>query len=181
MNKGRALLAVAILLAGALILFAVRSHRKPTLKLSDGTILVLEKIDYGKRPPYQLDAWRNRLLWVIDHLPAWLSRNLPGLLWSGTWSGGELPAPGEDALYISLTRRDARSGKEVDTDLYWAEILDEHGCHFISARAGGMTHHQNSPVRRYEVAWFAFQAFPRRQKQFRLRVYEPRKRFVGNS
>src|SRR5438093_2309550 len=179
MKRGRVPLVVALLLCGALTFFIVRSYRKPALKLSDGTVLVLEKVDYGKRPPYQLGAWRYWLVLVIEHLPAWLSRNLPNLLWMGTWSGGELPAPGEDALYISLTRRDASSGKEVDPGLYWAEILDQHGCPFISARAGGMTHHQSSPGPRYEVAWFAFQAFPRRQRQFRLRLYEPRKRFVG--
>ncbi len=179
LKRGRVLLVAAILLGGASLFFAVRSFRKPTLTLSDGTILRLEKVDYGKRRPGQLEAWRSALQSVIEHLPAWLSRHLPNLLWMGTWSGGELPAPGEDALYISLTRRDARSGKEVDTGLYWAEILDEHGCHFISASAGGMTHHQNSPGPRYEVAWFAFQAFPRRQRKFRLRLYEPRKSFVG--
>ena len=179
LTKGRTLLAGAIVFGGALVFLAVHSLWKPTLRLADGTVLRLEKVDYGKQPPYQLDAWRYWLLSVIEHLPAWLSRNFPNLLWRGTWSGGELPAPGEDALYISLTRRDASSGKEVDTGLYWAEILDEHGCHFISARAGGMTHHQNSPGPRYEVAWFAFQAFPRRQRQFRLRLYEPRKTFVG--
>ena len=179
LKQGRVLLAAAILLGGALSFLAIRSCRKPALRLSDGTILRLEKIDYGKRQPSQLDAWRDGLQSVIDHLPAWLSRNLPNLRWTGSWSGGELPAPDDDALNISLTRQDARSAQNIDTGLYWAEILDEHGCHFIAARAGGMTHHQNSPVPGYEVGWFAFQAFPRRQAQFRVRLYDRQQKFVG--
>jgi len=31
----------------------------------------------------------------------------------------------------------------------------------------------------YEVGWFAFQAFPRRQKRFRLGLYGPQKEFIG--
>jgi len=157
----------------------LHSTRKQTLNLKDATTLTLEKIDYGTKRPFHLDPWRQRFQWVIDHLPAWLSRILPHVGTStGAWNGGDLPAPGGDALYLWLTRRDTRSGQYLDTGLHWAEIVDEHGCPFIAAQAGGISHNQG-PSTRYDVAWFAFQAFPRRQKQFRLRLYDAPQNLVG--
>ena len=66
----------AILLGGVLAFFAIESSPKQTLTLSDGTILRLERIDYGKKRPFRLDAWRARFQWVIGHLPAWLPRQI---------------------------------------------------------------------------------------------------------
>ncbi|PYK99104.1 MAG: hypothetical protein DME19_09940 [Verrucomicrobia bacterium] len=115
---------------------------------------------------------------MIDRLPAWLSRHLPSLGGEASWGGGELPMPG-NALYAWLTRYDPRSGRYLDTGLYWAETVDKHGCRFIAAQCGGTTRHQGAGVRGYEVGWFAFQAFPRRQKRFRLRLYDAQQKLLG--
>ncbi len=106
LSKGRVVSITAIGIGG-LIAFLAFQTRKPTLSLNDGTILTLEQLDYGKRRPFRLNAWRERVQGVIDHLPGWLSRHLPDLHAStGSRQAGQLPVPGEDALYFWLTRRD---------------------------------------------------------------------------
>ncbi len=180
LTKGRTLLAIAIVLGGALAILAVRSWRKPTLRLADGTVLTVEKISFGKRVPFTLHPWRERFQRLIDRLPARFSDNLPHFNSpNGAWSGGELPNPADDALYIWLTRRESKFGRYVDTGLSWAQIVDEHRCPFFSAQSGGMNGRQGTAGPAYEVGWFAFQAFPRRQKRFRLRVYGAQKELVG--
>ena len=180
-TKGRTLLAIAIASGGALAFLALHSSGKPTVRLPDGTVLSVQRISYGQRQPFTLKPWQSQLQKVMDQLPTWLSRRLPAVPNSpGMWEGGGLPLPGGDALYVWLTRRDSRSGHYVGTGLYWAEILDEHGCPFHCAQAGGITYNPRAATAaEYEVGWFAFQAFPRWQKRFRLRFYNYQHKFVG--
>src|SRR5919108_5136666 len=178
--KGKFFAMVALLLGGASGWFLFFRPEKPSVTLGDGTILTLEKVNYGQKQNFVLNPWRYRLQKVIDHLPAWLSRKLPRVYgWPASWGGGQLPLPNDDALYVWLTRRDPHSGHNVDTDVHWAEIVDEHGCPFIAAHIGGMTYHRGQGVKGYEVGCVAFQAFPRRQKQFRLRLYDRLKKLLG--
>ena len=174
LTKGKILLATAIVLGGAIAFLGIHSSGKPTLRLTDGTVLTVARVAYGEREPFTLRPWQNLLQKIADQLPTWLGRHLPAVPNSpGMWEGGQLPVLGGDALYVWLTRRDPRSGKFVGTGLYWAQILDEHGCPFHCAQAGGINYNPRStptPVGAHEVAWFAFQAFPRSQKRFRLRL-----------
>ena len=150
--KGKFFAVVALLLGGASAWFLFFRPEKPSLTLDDGTILTLEKVNYGPKQTFVLDPWKYRLQKVIDHLPAWLSRKLPRVYgWPASWGGGQLPLPNDDALYVWLTRRDPHSGHHVDTDVHWAEIVDEHGCPFIAAHVGGMTYHRGQGVKGYEV------------------------------
>ncbi len=87
----------------------------------------------------------------------------------------------EDALYIYFTRVGAENDGYTSVDFTQVELLDEHGCIFLPTQAGGdddgrLVAMPGTPARPrmgsgYSVGWFRFEAFPRHESKFRLRVF----------
>ena len=95
---------------------------------------------------------------------------------SGSWSDDDsnlhTNAP---ALYVYISRLVPGKGYRA-VESQTAFLIDEDGCAFQSAQAGGMDDGQiavaktNRVGMNYDVGWFRFEAFPRRDKRFRLVV-----------
>src|SRR5438094_7467009 len=49
LTKGKILLATAIVLGGAIAFLGIHSSGKPTLRLTDGTVLTVARVAYGER------------------------------------------------------------------------------------------------------------------------------------
>jgi hypothetical protein len=102
-----------------------------------------------------------------------VSRFFKGVTYAGSssWNNNTVIHTNEDALYICVTRRAADTGDYADVGMRQVVLVDEHGCEFVPTRAGGED--DGRLVGRgsggYSVEWFRFEAFPRHERNFRLR------------
>jgi hypothetical protein len=148
-------LVLALALAGLVYLaltgaFATRQG----VKLSDGSTLFLEQVDFGKEHRFAVGTVRfNRLR---SRLPSFLRSLLP----SGYETKYTTPI---DVLVPWFSRQDAR-GAWTNADCCGTElrIVDEHGCVFVQR--------SRSYARLGDISlWYTrLSAFPRRARQFKL-------------
>ena len=158
----------------------VRTHKMP-----DGTVMRLEKIAFGKentqyRPLSLREKARDLITGVLP--PALKKKFLPPPppLLGGWWTTGTQNAvhTNMDALQLWFTRRDATNGL-TNVGLFRGVIIDEAGCEFPSTLSGG--NFASSPVMRALTRsysgpdastcnWLTFEAFPRRERRFRLQL-----------
>jgi len=86
----------------------------------------------------------------------------------------------QDALHIYLTRKDPVTGVYQNVRVQAGELLDEHGCRFIPTQATGTDYGLTLPpmpaggfrVEPSTITCLTFESWPRRQQQFRLRVFD---------
>lgn len=169
-------LAVPVLLLAFWFIFRGQQDRERIAP--DGTILRLEQITYGRQDDFKPGGWRRQLR---EHLPGWLAKYFgQGYTSMSGWTSGHLTDTNLPALYVWFTRRDPNSGTNLPVQLFGEQILDEHGCPFTMAVDGGMDF-GGAPLAGApdEIGWCAFQAFPRHEKKFRLRLYDNQSRFLA--
>ncbi len=147
------------------------SHRSNPFeyKLTDGSIVRLERVIYGKRDNFMPQGgWLQRLNdELLAHLPAkWSSRFINPSRNTSSWWNNSVIHTNSDALHIWITRRDPLSGNYLDVRMNSAQLVDEHGCTFIATQCGG--DNNGTVTNGYCVGWFTFEAFPRHERSFRL-------------
>ena len=99
-----------------------------------------------------------------------------------TWNMVSLAHTNDKALYVYVSRRDGVSGKYRNVAADTAQLIDSHGCVLEDTVAGGWddgllptpTGSPRGP--QGSVGWFRFEAFPRRESSFRIRLYERNRR-----
>ncbi len=195
MRSSRKLLFIVVMvfLAAGLATLAFCQKRAREHRLSDGSILRLEKISYGKRVEFQLTGWFQRLK---DRLQKQLPRSWSNHLFkpppaarvgvsAGSWSMVTVTHTNNDALWIWISRREAEFGKYQDVSIRGAELLDSHGCCLAATQLGGSYDGRLAPratgrpgLPQSSVEWLRFEAFPRHEKHFRLRVYDSQGKFL---
>ncbi|EEF57676.1 hypothetical protein Cflav_PD0711 [Pedosphaera parvula Ellin514] len=170
--------ALVVLLGGFFLFLFARGHQNFERKLADGTVLKLEKISYGKSDSFKPGG-------LIQQLKAILPKKFANMIFksspysgSSRWWSGDLNDTNKNALYFWFTKRDGSFAGYADVQLGFAQILDEHGCIFVAATGGGES--DGTIISNgYPAGFFAFQAFPRHEKTFRLRVYDRRQKFLA--
>ena len=142
--------------------------------LPDGSLLTLDTVSFGSQHHYEPGRWRS----------AWLPRSFSA-------AGRSIPKPSFDletpteALTFWMTRQDSNSGAYLNFD-WWShfELVDSHGCTFFG-NSRTIRHDRNAtgsydatnltPLAptdaSFIVASGAAHSFPRREKSFRLRLY----------
>lgn len=179
---------ITALLTAGLILLAVRQKHNRDHKLPDHSVLRVEKISSGKRAPFKIGGWLQELKEQLQkRLPKnWSSRLFKPapLAANSSWYMNGVVHTNNDALWIWLTRRDPVSGNYQNVDIGAAELLDAHGCPFGATQLGGSDDGRLPPatgIRRGaqgSVEWLLFEAFPRHEKSFRLRLYDWQHKFL---
>jgi len=160
--------------------FLLREQRDRERILPDGTLLRLEQVTFGRQDDFKPGGWRRQLL---EHLPDWLAKHLgPAYTSMNTWSKGNMNLinTNRSDLYVWFTRRDPNSGTNLPVQLNVEQILDDHGCPFMMTMDGGINFGGTTPAGLpNEIGWCAFQAFPRHEKKFRLRLYDFQNNFLA--
>jgi hypothetical protein len=146
--------------------------------MPDGSIISVEKVGYGEQEHIYLSGTLDRLKAALP--PSWQEMfpalKLPAI--GRSWHINAVTRTNEDALYIYISRRKPGQGYcAVGTDQF-AQLVDEDGCAFVSAVSGGYddgpfattTMPTGIPGMGTRVAWFRFEAFPRRDRKFRFLV-----------
>jgi hypothetical protein len=181
------LLVAAIFVAGLAAVVLLQTNAREH-RLADGSILRLEKITYGKRERIYLGGWLEQLK---QRLPQPLVQRFfkpsPGSRGNSSWWQNTAMQTNNDALYIYVSRRDAALGNYQDVGAQSAQLLDDDGCVFLQTQAGG---EDNGLLSRSmtgmagtgmgsSVNWFRFEAFPRRQRKFQLRLFDQTGKKLG--
>ena len=165
---------VIITVAGFLIFREGGGLEKP---MPDGSIIRIEKLAFGKiehvDPVGRLQKIKGAMmeLWRkhVSHAAP------PSRVGWSSWSLNAVTHPNEPALYLYLSRYVPRNGyRNVNADVY---LVDEDGCVFVPTQSGGW---DDGLIRatglrtgvQYSVGWYRFEAFPRRDRKFRLVVVD---------
>jgi hypothetical protein len=173
-----------LILCGCLVLAAVvglggfvwsRFGRRDQ-RLADGSYIRLEKVSFGKEEHIELGGLVEKLKAKLP--PSWQAK-LPGSTPSrgmSSWYQNTVTHTNEDALYIYISRRTLGKGYR-SVDARFAQLVDEDGCTYAPTQNGGYDGLRLTPSGTpgpmgYSVGWFRFEAFPRREKKFRLLVYD---------
>jgi hypothetical protein len=148
--------------------------------LPDGSIIRIEKAGFTTNQE-QIELGGRLEKWKKILLTFWQSKVLKKPATSGSGSGWGMSAnirTNEPALYIYISRR-APANDYRNVDAGGAQLIDADGCVYGATQAGGSDDGRLSKSAppamggiRYSVGWFRFEAFPRRQKMFRFRVYD---------
>jgi hypothetical protein len=147
--------------------------------MPDGSFIRVEKVTFGKQEDIKLGGPIEKLKAT---LPASWQAKWPGPKRPGrnfSWRQNAVMHANDDALYIYISRRDPGKGyRGVEARL--AQVVDKDGCVYESTQRGGYddglipTKTMGPPWMNSSVGWFRFEAFPRRDKKFRLLVYGER-------
>jgi len=150
----RVLLVLCALALIVIVSFVVQKW-PPSATLSDGTVIRLEAVTYGKSHTLRIGAVKP-LEWLREHLP-FMAGFLPAA--KGVTSK---TSTSNDGLVFWLTHFDPKTGQHFDN--LSVAAVDEHGCKFLENSSGGASsgklYLRNS----------AFEAFPRRESSFRMNV-----------
>ncbi len=169
-RKSACLALASAVVAVLILLFLNQPPRPIEYKLSDGSILRVEKISFGKRDEnFKVGGWtRTARNWVVDKL----AKLLPGRFTPArisSWRSYNLEHTNLSALHVWMTRRDPTTGKYLSVNFRTAVLVDKHGCPFLQTQAGGYEDGLLGGGSGFSVGWFTFEAFPRREKNFRFR------------
>jgi hypothetical protein len=182
MTMRRVVLIVCLLLAVVCVLFVALSpgHRREK-SFPDGSIVRIEKvgfttneeeIDIGdqmeKFKKTVFEFWQSKVLKKPPVGPAGMS----------SWYMNANIRSNEPALYVYVSRRVPGKGYR-GVNVQGGQLIDEHGCVYTATQSGGSDDGRLSGTTssgmggtQYSVGWFRFEAFPRREKSFRFRIYE---------
>ncbi len=139
----------------------------PTTRMTDGTVLVLERVALGGQVSGRRMPW-------LGPVRALASR----LLGIPTFQRFANP----DALVVWISRRDPGSDRFLNFD-NWSRstLVDEHGCEFGSRNYGveanewsatGLPLPKAPPNSKYVLGSVINESFPRRSSELRLRFYD---------
>ena len=149
-------------------------------RVADGTVVRIEKVAFGKRERIIPQSWLDQIKSKIP--PGLLGHFAPPIVAGsrGSWWQNTRAHTNDDALYIYVTRRNTLLGGFTNVDANNAQLVDEHGCVFLSTQAGGEDWGLSPMTRtltgfagpQSTINWFRFEAFPRREKEFNLRLFD---------
>ena len=143
--------AAAVLLIGMAYAVTIALVRQDVVgleeKLGNGNILTLERATYGTNH-------------VIRRLGFSMPFPLPTISRAGTTTEN-------NGLGIFLSLNDAVTGKFLTFDFPYWEAVDEKGFRFANSSRGSTTMEND-----FEVSYATFEAFPRRQEEFTLRLFD---------
>jgi hypothetical protein len=181
-RTGRILVGIAILITIALA-WVVSSWPPPrNHRLSDGTVLRVERVSFGLRdtayaPPVNLfEDWKGKFATV---LPKTWAAKIPVKRFasSGNWWMWATVHSNVQSLNVWITRRDLTNGL-APTQLGAAELVDDDGFVYPATQTGGTSYPRGGLGYRWpiqsSVSWFTFEAYPRHQSRMRLRLYNQR-------
>ena len=169
-------------LVGVGLFYAFRWHSDSDYRLSDGSVLHLERVEYASHDDIHR-TFDPSMGWWAD-LKRQVGWRVGGTLGHKLADSvhGYLTSTGVDApfhtnigsLRIWMVERSGMSGALRDFELRSGEVVDDHGCVFRATRISGDYYGPSSgyPGRAYNSWLLTFEAFPRRESQFRLRVLE---------
>ncbi len=169
-------MALAAAAVVALVLLTLKQPKPLEYKLADGSVLRVEKVSFGKREEFRAGG---RMRIVKEYVMKLLAKRWPGRFTApssgfSSWWNNSTVHTNTDALQIYVTRRDAM-GKYLDIRYQTAQLTDEHGCTFMDTQGGGNGDGLLGPNGGgYVVCWFTFEAFPRHEKNFRLKLSDNR-------
>lgn len=156
-------LVIVAVVAAALTFMLVQKRGKssaPSVTLGDGTILTLESATFGKSHTYRTGSrWVG---WAANFFPK--SSALGRRLAANGYQTGSTTV--NDALMLWFTRFDRSTGLYSSADWQRVEVLDSHGCRWTYQ--GMSTMGQPS----YKVSCASFEAFPRREREFKVRLID---------
>ena len=147
--------------------------------MSDGSVLRLEKVAYGNRENIQIGTLLDRLKQQLPQ--AWVQRfTKPNSGNRSSWWNNTTTHTNNDALYIYISRRKGALGDFQDVGSVTAQLVDEDGCVFTETQSGGEDNGVLPPTPPgtmrggmcSSLNWYRFEAFPRRQRKFKLRLYD---------
>lgn len=168
-------------LVGVGLFYAFRRHSNGDYRLTDGTVLHLERVEYASHDEIHrtfdpsLGWWADLKLQVGWRMGGRFGQKLADSV------HGYLTSTGYDApfhtnigsLRIWMVERSGMSGALRDFELLSGEVVDNHGCVFRATQISGDYYGPPSGYGRAYNSWLlTFEAFPRREGQFRLRVLE---------
>ena len=169
----------AILLAGGLAWLLLSRVHPIEKHLADGSIVRVEKVAFGKQEHIAIGGrfarWRQ---WLPPFLQKLISKKLAPAPGSGNWNYVSTMHTNEKALYVYISRRDGKTGKYQNVGLDSAVLVDEHGCVIDETQSGGYNDTLGSATSRApgtltsDLVWLRFEAFPRREKSFRVRLFQ---------
>jgi hypothetical protein len=160
------------------VVFAFSLIRSPAreIVMADGTVLRVERVVFGKRDNWVPEVWFQKLkAKIISLLPDRFARKPKSTSTTlvsspSNWNQVSEVHANADALHVWITRKVLRTGQFVDSRVNFGVLVDEHGCPLLSTQSGGMQNFGTNG--NYSVTWLTFEAFPRDQRQFRLRLYD---------
>jgi hypothetical protein len=175
----------AVLLFAGSVMYLIHSRRFSREKaLPDGSVIRIEEIAFAKDYTNNLKGPFDRLKYLV---PAKVKGLLPSLFpppgGQSTWWQNSTIRTNQEALYVYMSRHDAATHgyMKIDWEMSRAvELVDEHGCAFKATRCGGFddgkfaSGFSGAATGRpgSSIMWFRFEAFPREEKNLRLRVYD---------
>lgn len=151
--------------------------RAPSIRLGDGSVVTLEFVSYEQRnPAVRRQTWMGKAqLWLAQKLgrPTFSSRPVVN-----------------DCLVYWISRREKGTGRYLGFDwLSHAVAVDSHGCTFDSTpimlihthnwAAGARPLPQPPSGAKYILVSGELPVFPRREKTFKLRVYDRQLQLAG--
>ena len=158
---------VCVLLAALAIW--IRTPEVPSVRLKDGSTLRLEFVGFQRK-----DSEGQKLRW-LDPIRSWVAQKLGRPIFSR-------PGLQSDSLVYWISRREKDTGKYMGFDwLSHAVAVDAHGCEFDATPlmivhsdnwAAGARPLPTPPAgAKYILVSGTLPVFPRREKTFKLRVY----------
>jgi hypothetical protein len=194
MRKRKIIASLAVIVALVGIAIAISALRQPSreVKLSDGSVIRVESVTYGRRQPFKQGGWFQRLKEsVAPHLPkswtkGWIKvpPNNPGNWWMNATAHTN-----SDALQIWITRRSSENGPYRNVGVQFADVIDSHGCVLAATLAGGENAGLIPQAAGYTggaytgqssgANWLTFEAFPRDEPRLKMRLYDWEHAFVG--
>ena len=175
------LLIAMMLLAGLAAIVLLQTNAREHA-LGDGARYVAPGSDpsYGKHENIQLGGLLDRLKQELPQ--AWVQRFAkPNSGNRSSWWNNTTIHTNDDALYIYVSRRKGALGDYQDVGTVSAQMVDDDGCAFIEAQAGGEDNGMlpprtlglgSGPGNGSSLNWYRFEAFPRRQRKFKLRLLD---------
>lgn len=169
-------------LVGIGLFHVLGRHSDRDYRLTDGTVLHLERVEYGSHDDIHrtfdpsMGWWadlKGQVGWrvggtfgqkVVDSVHGYL-----------TSTGGDAPFHTNiGSLRIWMVERSGMSGALRDFEILSGEVVDDHGCVFRATSISGDYYGppMGYPGNAYNSWLLTFEAFPRREGQFRLRVLE---------
>jgi hypothetical protein len=168
--------------AAALAIFIVLKIGSREKAMSDSSLIRVEKVAFGKEEHIALGGPLQKIKnALIEFWRSKISRGgfAPSFTGSSAWYQNMVTHTNEPALYIYISRRQPGQGyRSVDAGT--ARLIDQDGCSFFPTQSGGwddgiLTTPSSPSGMNYSVGWFRFEAFPRRDKSFRLVIDDDRR------
>lgn len=161
-----------------LVVFSLTNRREKAFP--DGSVIRIEKVAFGHQEHFELGTALDKLKGFVERF--WRAKFGPvqtffpghSSWWNNSVWNNSVMHSNEPALYIYVSRRKTGQGYQ-NVNARTAQLIDADGCIYTPTQSGGWNDGLNIQATNgmgYSVGWFRFEAFPRRDRRFRLLLYE---------